>query len=551
MEMNRESNLESPSRRRRGAALAVRLALALAAASAGAFATAQQGGRAVVSFQVDVSTLDPAIGYDWQNWSIIKSIFDGLMDYEPGTTNLKPHLAESYTVSEDGLTFTFTLRDGVKFHNGRELVADDVKYSLERVLDPATQSPGQGFYLTILGAQEFIDGEADEVAGIQVVDDRTVQFTLAEPDASFLHKLGLNFAHVVPREAVEAAAGDFGHHPVGTGAFKLREWVLGQRLVLERNPDYFEEGVPYLDELVFEIGVDPNVAFLRLQRGEVDILGDGIPSARYTEVLADPQLSQLVATGEQMQTGYVTLNVTMPPFDDVRVRQALNMAINKDRIVRIINNRAVPANQVLPPLFEAHDDAYEGYPYDPERARQLLAEAGYPDGFDTVLYAYNVAPNDRIAQAIQADLAEIGVNVELRTQAQSTVIEAGGAGEAPMIWSGGMAWIADYPDPNNFYWPILACASNIPGGWNWARYCNEEIEERAARADAMAREDQADERTEEWRQIFLDIMEDAPWIPIFHELQVSMHSTRVTGPEGIFTDPMHIPVHYEMVRMAE
>ncbi len=546
MEMQESSSHRSSPAHRLARSAAVLLVAALTA-----LGSAQQGGRAVVSFQVDVSTLDPAIGYDWQNWSIIKSLFDGLMDYEPGTTDLKPHLAESYTVSDDGLTYTFTLRDGVVFHNGRELVADDVKYSLERVLDPATQSPGQGFYLSIAGAQEFIDGAADEVTGIRVIDDRTIEFTTSEPDASFLHKLGLNFAHVVPREAVEAAGGDFGHQPVGTGGFMLEEWVLGQRLVLVRNPDYFEEGLPYLDELVFEIGVDPNVAFLRLQRGEVDILGDGIPSARYTEVLADPDLSQLVATGEQMQTGYVTINVEMEPFDDVRVRQALNMAINKDRIVRILNNRAVPANQVLPPLFESYASDYEGYPYDPEAARQLLADAGYPDGFDTVLYAYNVAPNDRIAQAIQADLAEIGINAELRTQAQSTVIEAGGAGEAPLLWSGGMAWIADYPDPNNFYWPILACASNIAGGWNWARYCNEDIEARAATADTLASADQHEQRVEEWRQIFVDIMADAPWIPIFNELQVSMHSSRVTGPEGIFTDPMHIPVHYELVRMAD
>src|SRR5690606_23486697 len=165
MEMNRESYPESNRRRTRPVAW---LALALLCAVFGAYAAAQQGGRAVVSFQVDVSTLDPAIGYDWQNWSIIKSLFDGLMDYEPGTTNLKPHLAESYTVSEDGRTYTFTLRDGVLFHTGRELVAEDVKYSLERVLDPATQSPGQGFYLSIEGAQEFIDGQADEVVGIRV-----------------------------------------------------------------------------------------------------------------------------------------------------------------------------------------------------------------------------------------------------------------------------------------------------------------------------------------------------------------------------------------------
>ena len=537
---------------RRGPARRIAAALSAILLGASMVASAQeQGGSAVVSFQNDVSTLDPQVGYDWQNWSIIKSLFDGLMDYVPGTTELTPHLAESYEVSDDGLTYTFTLRQGVKFHNGRELVADDVRYTFERVLNPETQSPGQGFYLTIAGAQEFIDGAADSIAGVEVVDDYTVRFTTSEPDASFLHKLGLNFAHVVPQEAVEAAAGDFGHQPVGTGGFMLDEWALGQHIRLVRNPDYFEPGLPYLDQLTFEIGVDPNVAFLRLQRGEVDILGDGIPSARYTEVLADPVLSELVATGEQMQTGYVTINVEMEPFTDVRVRQALNMAINKDRIVRIVNNRAVPANQILPPLFESYASDYEGYAYDPEAASSLLAEAGYPDGFDTVLYAYNVAPNDRIAQAIQADLAEIGVNAELRTQAQSTVIEAGGAGQAPLLWSGGMAWIADYPDPNNFYWPILACASNIPGGWNWARYCDEDLEVRAAHADTLARADQHEERVNEWRDIFVEIMADAPWIPVFNELQVSMHSANVTGPTEIFVDPMHIPVHYELVRRAQ
>jgi len=549
--MQQVNGRDSDAPRIRGAAWQRVAALLSAALLVGSMAFAQQGGSATVSFQDDISTLDPQVGYDWQNWSIIKTIFDGLMDYVPGTTELVPHLAESYDVSEDGLTYTFNLRQGVLFHNGRELVADDVRYTFERVLDPATQSPGQGFYTTIAGAQEFIDGEADSVAGVEVVDDYTVRITTSEPDASFLHKMGLNFAHIVPQEAVEAAGGDFGHNPVGTGGFMLKEWVLGQRVVLERNPNYFEEGLPYLDEMVFQVGVDPNVAFLRLLQGEVDVLGDGIPSARFTEVMDDPDLSQQVARGEQMQTGYVTINVNMEPFDDVRVRQALNMAINKDRIVRLINNRAVPATQILPPLFESHNADYAGYPYDPEAARELLAEAGYPNGFDTELYAYNVAPNDRIAQAIQADLAEIGVNVALRTQAQSTVIEAGGAGEAPLIWSGGMAWIADYPDPNNFYWPILACASNIPGGWNWARYCNEDLEARAARADTLARADQQEARVAEWRDIFMEIMEEAPWIPIFHELQVSMHSTNVTGPSAIFVDPMHIPVHYEMVRKAE
>ena len=511
----------------------------------------EQGGSMVVTFKDDISTLDPAVGYDWQNWSIIKSIFDGLMDYEPGTTNLMPHLAESYEVSEDGRTYVFTLREGVMFHNGRELTAEDVKYSFERMLDPATQSPGQGFYTGIVGAEAYISGEADTLEGVKATGPYTVEFNLSEPDASFLHKLALNFAHVVPREAVEAADGDFGHNPVGTGAFKLGEWVLGQRVALERFDDYFETGLPYLDRIEFQVGVDPNVAFLRLQRGEVDILGDGIPSARFTEVMNDPNLSDLVEQGDQLQTGYVTINTTIEPLNNPQVRKALNMAINKERIIRIINGRAEPAVQILPPLMPGYAEDYQGYAYDPEAAKSLLAEAGYPNGFDTVLYAYNVAPNDRIAQAIQQDLAQIGVNAELRTQAQSTVIEAGSSGEAPLLWSGGMAWIADYPDPNNFYWPILACASAVPGGWNWARYCNEDIEQRAAEADTMVNDEQRDARLDIYRDIFTTIMEeDAPWIPIFHEKRHTMHAARIGGPEGIFVDPIHIPVHYDLVHVV-
>jgi len=167
-----------------------------------------------------------------------------------------------------------------------------------------------------------------------------------------------------------------------------------------------------------------------------------------------------VAVGDQLQTGYVTINTQVKPFTDVRVRRAVNMAIDKQRIIRIINNRAVPAVQVLPPLMPGYDKEYKGYVFDVAQAKKLLAEAGYPNGFSTILYANNTDPNPRIAQAIQQDLAAIGVKAELKTLAQSTVIEAGGTkGQAPLLWSGGMAWIADYPDPNDFYWPILSCAS--------------------------------------------------------------------------------------------
>jgi ABC-type transport system substrate-binding protein len=509
------------------------------------------GGSMTVTFKDDVSTLDPAIGYDWQNWSIIKSITDGLMDYEPATTTLTPHLAESYVVSSDGRTYTFKLRRGVRFHNGREFVASDVKYTLERVLNPKTQSPGAGFYGSIQGAKAFADGKAGGVSGIKVIDKSTVSITLERPNAAFLHTMALNFAHVVPQEAVAKAGADFGHKPVGTGAFMVKEWALGQRLVLVRNPSYFLRGRPYLDQITFQVGVEPNVAFLRLQRNEVDILGDGIPPADFVKVMGDSRLNKLVAVGDQLQTGYVTINTQVEPLNDVRVRRALNMAIDKTRIVRIINNRAVPANQVLPPLMPGYDKAYTGYAFDREQAKKLLAEAGYPNGFRTTLFANNTDPNPRIAQAIQQDLAAIGVRVELKTQAQSTVIEAGGTkGQAPLIWSGGMAWIADYPDPNNFYWPILSCDALAPGTWNWAWYCNRDVEKMVIEADAMVQPGQAAARAAKFQEIYRKIMSDAPWIPVFNERRYTMHSARLGGVRGIFVDPIHIPVHYDEVRVT-
>jgi ABC-type oligopeptide transport system substrate-binding subunit len=146
------------------------------------------------------------------------------------------------------------------------MTAEDVKYSLERTLDPATRSPGQGFFLGISGAQAFVDGEAEGVTGITAVDPYTVEISLDEPNAAFLHLMAINFSYVVPREAVEEFGEDFGRNPVGTGAFRLSEWRLGQQLILERNPDYFVEGLPYLDEVVFQVGIEPTVALLRLQR---------------------------------------------------------------------------------------------------------------------------------------------------------------------------------------------------------------------------------------------------------------------------------------------
>ncbi|WP_206455942.1 ABC transporter substrate-binding protein [Aurantimonas marina] len=513
---------------------------------------AKQGGAIVITYKDDVATLDPAIGYDWQNWSMIKSLFGALMDYVPGTTTLRPGLAESYDISEDGTVFTFHLREGVKFHNGREMTADDVKYSLDRVTNPKTQSPGAGFFGSIKGYAQMTDGSAESLEGVTTVDPLTVKIELSRPDATFLHVMALNFSSIVPKEAVEEYGADFGKNPVGTGAFKLAEWTLGQRLVFQKNPDYWRDGVPYLDQITFEIGQEPIVALLRLQSGEVDIPGDGIPPAKFQEVMNDPEQKARVVEGGQLQTGYITMNTQMEPFDKKEVREAVNMAINKDRIVQMINNRALPANQPLPPSMPGYDKSFEGYPYDPAKAKEMLAEAGLANGFQTELFVMNTDPNPRIAQAIQQDLSQIGIKADIQALAQANVIAAGGEKDgAPMIWSGGMAWIADFPDPSNFYGPILGCDGAVPGGWNWSWYCNEELDKKAAAADAIVDPAKANERAQMWSEIYGAIMADAPWVPVFNEQRFTMKSKRMGGADNLYVDPVHIPINYDYVFVTD
>ncbi|RCW82195.1 ABC transporter substrate-binding protein [Phyllobacterium bourgognense] len=513
--------------------------------------TPQQGGDIIVTYKDDIATLDPAIGYDWVNWSMIKSLYSRLMDYEPGTANLIPSLAETFGVSDDGLTYTFKLRKGVKFTNGREVVASDVKYSIERAVNPKTQGPGAGFFGSIKGYEDVTGGKTTTLEGIAAPDDSTVIFHLSRPDATFLHVLAINFASVVPHEAVEAAGGDFGKKPVGSGTFVLKDWTIGQHLVFERNPEYFVKDMPHIDKFTVEVGQEPLVALLRLQKGEVDIAGDGIPPAKFLEIKNSADGPKMIVDGQQLQTGYITLNTKVKPLDNLKVRQALNMAINKDRITRILNGRATAANQPLPPLMPGYDKSFTGYAYDVEKAKALLAEAGFPTGFETVLYSTNTDPQPRIAQAIQQDLAAVGVKAEVRALAQANVIAAGGTeGEAPMIWSGGMAWIADFPDPSNFYGPILGCSGAVPGGWNWSWYCNQDIDKRAVAADSMSDPAKVAERSATWGKIFTDIMADAPWIPLINERRVVAKSLRMGGADNIYIDPTRV-INYDAIYVKQ
>jgi ABC-type transport system substrate-binding protein len=243
------------------------------------------------------------------------------------------------------------------------------------------------------------------------------------------------------------------------------------------------------------------------------------------------------------------MNVNIKPFDNVLVRQAVNMAINKARIVKLINGRATVATQPLPPAMPGYEKDYQGYKYDVAKAKELMKQAGLADGFETDLYVMNTDPQPKIAQAIQADLKAIGIKANIKSQDMGTVIAAGGKKDgAPMIWSGGMAWIADFPDASNFYTAILGCGGAVDGGWNWAWYCNKALDDRADKANAITDPAKQAERNAEWGKIFEDVMKDAPWAPIFNEKAYVIHSKRIAGKDNsVFIDPIHIPVNYDVL----
>ena len=496
----------------------------------------EKGGQITVVYKDDLATLDPAIGYDWTNWPAIKLVFDGLLDYDSGTT-LQPRIAESLPeVSADGLTYTFKLRTGVKFSNGREVTADDVVYTITRVLDPKTGSPGAGFFVGIKGAQEFIDGSAATVVGLKAVDPSTVQFTLTSPDVTFLNKMALNFAFIVPQEEVEKAGENFGHAPVGTGPFVLKEWKAGQSLVFERNPTYFFEGRPYLDKVTIEVGVEPDVALLRLEKGEIQLMGDPPPGADWARISADPAWKDRIEVEATVNTTYIAINTTTAPFDNVQVRQALNYAIDKQRIVQLLNGRATVANQVLPPLMPGYDSSYTGYDYNPDKARSLLTQAGFPNGFETSIECISVDPQPKLCESFQQDLDKVGIKLAINTLAAPNVIDDAGNGKTPLVWSGGLAWTQDYPDPDDFYSPILGCDSNVAGGWNWSRYCNEAVHAKSKELLSMT---DRDGRMAGYKDLFKALMDDAVWVPVINGQYTVAHSDKLHG-QPTLTHPEHL-----------
>jgi ABC-type transport system substrate-binding protein len=487
------------------------------------------GGTLIATTQNDFPSLDPAIAYDWVGYNTIHNIFNGLLDYKSGTLQLVPSIAASLpTISSDGLVWTFTLRKGVMFQApvNREVHASDFVYSWARIINPKTASPGAGFFMAIAGAKEYAAGKANHVSGLQALGPYTFQVRLVKPFVPFKYVIGLTFAYVVPHEIVEKYPKDFSHHVVGTGAFRLAQWVPGQKAVLERNPTYFQKGVPYLDKVIFNFGVTPSVAALQVQRGQADISTDDILAQDYLTLKSDPKWSSHIYTVPSVATQYIWLNNLVPPLDNKMVRQAIAMAINKKRIIAVdTGGLGKQTGGVLPPLMPCYDPKLKTWPYDPAAARALLAKAGYPNGFSTTIYASGTdASQTRPQQVIQSELAQIGIKADIKMAVGSTWMTLISTPKSVPI--GYTGWTLDYPDPSDFIDPILTTPASQNGGSNFSFYRNPTVDALAAQADA---EQNPQKRCALYHTIEQTIVTDAPWVPIYTPEHVTIVSSKVGG----------------------
>jgi len=521
------------SRQRRRSILTAALAavvvcgLALGATPGGAQARARaaNGGTIIIDYLNDFSSLDTGKCYDSQCYPFMRAMYDRLIDYDathaPGTTLVPEAAVTMPTIGNGGLIYTFKLRNDVHFWNGRLATSADWVYSFERIINPATQSGAASFWMNIVGAKAYATGKAAHVSGIQALGPFGLRITLISPDASFLNVLAMPFGSVVDRNQIARYGKSYSQlHPMGTGPYMFQEYTLGQRLILARNPRYFRPGVGHVDRIQADLGVTSETAFLRIQKGQADLDGDepSIPSAEFLSVLQDPVWSKQLTRQVQVGTWYISMNVQVKPFDNLLVRRAVNMAINKPLLVRLVNGRATVTNTFLPPTMPGHGD-FNLYPYDPAKARQLLAQAGYPNGFSTTFLTDNVSDDPRISQAIIPMLAAIGIKAQLQEVTSTTWTALVGAQRKVAItWS---QYYMDFPDPNDFFEPGLSCASAVPGSLNESWYCDPTVDAFAHQLKSMT--DQA-ARLRLYPRLDMMAMRDAPVVPVMNPIHYDIHS---------------------------
>jgi dipeptide transport system substrate-binding protein len=460
-------------------------------------------------------------------------MFNRLVEFELGTTNIVPALAESWTVSPDGKTYTFKLRKGVKFHSSanfkpsRDFNADDVVFSWYRMADDNhpfhKMTAGQTFaYYEDMGMKNIVDS-------VQKVDDYTVRFNLKRPEAPFLADMAMDFASILSQEYFESMmkkgtpnAADV--YPIGTGPF---EYVSYQKDATIRYKafDQYWKGRPKVDNLIYSITRDATARYAKLKTGECQVMAFPKP-ADLDEMKKDSNLSVLQKEG--LNIGYIAFNTEKKPFDSKLVRQALNLATNKEAILKAVYlGNGQMAKNPIPPILWSYNNNIKDYPYDPAKAKELLTQAGFPNGFELDLWYLPVTrpynpDGKRMAEMIQADWAKIGVKATLTTYEWAEYRKRAKGGEHQVVMFG---WSGDNGDPDNFFVPLLGCEA-VKGGGNNARWCNKPFEDLIIKAAQTPK--QAD-RAKLYEQAQVIFKEEAPWITVAHSIRFDPVRTEVKG----------------------
>ncbi len=526
----RASAAAAPDRRARFGVL-VAAALALGSLGAGV-ALAQPGSQIVIGLQAEPVTLDVAQLSDYNSSRAAMEMYEGLVRFKDGSTEIEPGLAESWEVSDDGLVYTFHLRPGVTFHDGTPVNAEAVRFSFERQIDPENPYHDTGEF----PYAEFTLGDIDSV---EAVDDLTVRITLKETFAPFLANMAMHAAAIVSPTAVMRYGRDFSEHPVGAGPYRFVSWQRGVEVILEANPDYWR-GAPKVQRLIFRPIVEDQARLAALEAGEID-LAVNLPPDDLPRLRDDPRFTFAEQPG--MHTWYLVFNVTKEPFDDPRVRQAVAHAIDRDAIVQaILGGTGETAVNFLPPVVWSYTDDVEAYPYDPERARELLAEAGYPDGFAVEFWVpesgSGMQQSVAMGTVIQDFLGRVGIDVTIQqfewgTYLDRVIVPVDQADSVPAMFE--MSWIGDNGDPDNFLYILLSGDQFPANGFNLGYYDNDEVDEllRTARTTT----DQA-ARVPLYQEAQRLIMADLPVLPVDHETQIVVLDANITGfvphPTGVF-----------------
>ena len=496
-------------------------------------ASAQSGaveeGTLRVAYAADYQTLDAQ--KTTADYTVPINVFDRLFEIVPaegGSTEIVNSLVEDYTVSEDGLTYDFTLKEGIVFSDGTPLTADDVLYTIERALT-MPESVQTDIYSSIAGAQDLMDGAATSLSGLMVTDDTHFTITLDHPYAGFLGQLATPCAVILSRSITEAAGDSFGQDAavtIGTGPYMVTEWNRNQSLILEANPNYWGEQ-PEAKRVEILIVPDVSTMSMMFQNGELDVLdGDELDAAVFDSTYRTPQYEDKIVSANRLSTTYMALNENVEPLNDVRVRKAIQMAIDRQSILDTVYSGG---GNLVDGIFSqgliGFTEENQGWlQYDPDGAKALLEEAGYGDGFTMEISSDNSAASGTllVLQIIQQNLAEVGISVEIMPYDEASWLDLRSSGEMPSFVA---TWTADYNDPDNFIYTFFGTPENTVN--RSLNYSDQDIISRVAAARTIVDED---ERLAEYAALEKKIIEeDAAWVPLFSRTHNYVMGDRVVS----------------------